>query len=237
MITELTEKQKEAMAEWRNHCLEIGRDTSAVNKKLTEESWSKFYDILKLKTPKFWYCQSPFQAQIIINIFPNIEKIFDNFNIGQNLDQNLDQNIWHNIRQNIEQNIGQNTKIDFIYTYSWGQHDIGWISYYKFYEKYGLLKNDKNFEIFNMWYDLACSSGWSYTFENMVFVCENSFWAVVALNVLPYYENSILYYFGKSSVTILIVSFTNVHGFCGHMDYFVPLLLYMESVLILIYVV
>ena len=63
-------------------------------------------------------------------------------------------------------------KLNYIDTYSWCQHDIGWIAYYKYFEKYGLLPNDKNFDIFDIWHDLACSCGWCYTFENIIFVCE-----------------------------------------------------------------
>lgn len=71
--------------------------------------------------------------------------------------------VWESINQN---------KLKWISTYSWGQHDIGWIGYCKYYEKYKLLPNDENFKILDIWYDLARSCGWCYTFENMVFVCE-----------------------------------------------------------------
>lgn len=80
-------------------------------------------------------------------------------------------NIWSNIWSNIKSNINK-LKFDYISTISWCQHDIGWIGYYKYYEKYGLLPTNEYFEIFNIWYDLACSCGWCYTFENIVFVCE-----------------------------------------------------------------
>lgn len=166
MIEKLTKEQEAGIKEWQEHCLKIGRDTSPVNKKIVEQSWLKFYKILGKEKPSFWYCQSPLQAQIIINIFPEIQKIFD-IKKGAN--------IWADIRANIGDNIGDNIKkLDFKYidTYSWCQHDINWIGYYKYFEKYGLLPYDKNFEIFDIWYDLACSCGWCYTFENIVFVCE-----------------------------------------------------------------
>src|SRR3990167_8894364 len=282
MIEKLTKEQELGISEWQQHCLKIGRDTSPVNKKLTEESWKKFYFILKKNTPSFWYCQSPLQAQIIINIWPKIEKIiklslganiraniweniganiweniraniWENIgenieaniranieeniraNIGENIEENIraniraniwanigeniraniweniGANIWENIRANIWENIGENieaniranieeniraniwanigeniraniraniwanirdNKLKYIETFSWCQHDINWIGYYKYFEKYGLLPTDNNFKIFNIWYDLACSCGWCYTFENMVFVCE-----------------------------------------------------------------
>ena len=227
MIEKLTKEQEKGILDWQQHCLKIGRDTSPINKKLVEQSWGKFYKILNKEKPLFWYCQSPLQAQIIINIFPEIVKIFkvtdkgDNIraniwdNIGDNIWDNIGDNIWDNIRANIRDNIGANIwaniganirdniganiraniganigdnirdniganiganikKMDlkWIDTYSWCQHDIGWIAYYKYFDKYGLLPHDKNFEIFDIWYDLACSCGWCYTFENIVFVCE-----------------------------------------------------------------
>ena len=219
MKDKLTKKQEYGIAEWREHCLKIGRDTSPINKKVTEESWNKFYKILKKDKPKFWYCQSPLQAQIIINIFPEIVKAFkvvdkgenigDNIreniwvniweniraniganiranigenigeNIGANIGDNIRDNIWDNIWDNIGENIGanirdniNNTKLENIETYSWCQHDINWIAYHKYFEKYGLLPYDENFKIFDIWYDLACSCGWCYTFKNIVFVCE-----------------------------------------------------------------
>ena len=226
-IDKLTPKQEKGLTEWREHCLNIGRDTSPINKDLTEKSWKKFYQILGKKEPVFWYCQSPLQAQIVINIFPEIVKIFEitdkGANIGANIRANIGDNIWANIRDNIwanirdniwaniranigdniwanigdnigdniRANIGDNIraniwanieanirdnikkmKLNYIDTYSWCQHDIGWIAYYKYFEKYGLLPNDKNFDIFDIWHDLACSCGWCYTFENIIFVCE-----------------------------------------------------------------
>ena len=71
-VEKLTKEQEIGVLDWQKHCLDIGRDTSPINKKLTEKSWIKFYEILGKKKPLFWYCQSPLQAQIIINIFPEI---------------------------------------------------------------------------------------------------------------------------------------------------------------------
>ena len=176
-IEKLTLEQEKGIKEWQEHCLKIGRDTSPINKKLSEKSWIKFYEILGKKKPFFWYCQSPLQAQIIINMFPEIQKIFfieKGANIWANIWDNIRDNIWANIRANIGDNI-KKLNFNWIDTYSWCQHDINWIAYYKYFEKYGLLPYDKNFEIFDIWYDLACSCGWCYTFENIVFVCEKPY--------------------------------------------------------------
>src|SRR3990167_9394349 len=111
MIEKLTKEQELGILEWQQHCLKIGRDTSPVNKKLTEESWNKLYFILKKNIPSFWYCQSPLQAQIIINIWPEIEKIIKSSlgdNIWNNIGNNIRDNIWNNIRDNIRNNIGNN---------------------------------------------------------------------------------------------------------------------------------
>lgn len=225
MITQLTKEQEEGITLWREHCIKIGRDTSPINKELTEKSFNEFYEILKKDKPLFWYCQSPMQAQIIINIFSrqninenvghnindNIEEnIWQNIaknvtknimkniaknirhNIWQNIKENVEESIWEsiwqnighnighnigrnigdNIRLNIEENIEENQKINFINVWLWGQHDINWIAYYKYYEKFGLLPYDENFRYLNIWYDLAKSCGWCYAFEKIVFVCE-----------------------------------------------------------------
>ena len=182
MITKLTKKQEDGIIEWREHCLKIGRDTSPINKELTETSWNKFYKMLGKKEPTFWYCQSPLQAQVVINLLQQrfFKDIFNLRNdIRSKIRSKIRSNIWDNIRNNISDNISDNirnnikeTKFNYIETYSWCQHDINWVAYYKYYEKYGLLPYDRNFEIFNIWYDLACSCGWCYTFENIVFVCE-----------------------------------------------------------------
>ena len=313
-ITKLTEKQIKGIIEWRDHCLEIGRDCGEVSKATTEKVWCSFYKKLNLQKPMFWYCQSPYQAQILINYFKtnigenilgniqgnigininknisknisknigedifkkiqrNIRKnirenIGDNIgenigenilgniqrnirknireniglnirenirenisknisknigeniglnireniqgnisknigeniskniskNIGENIGENIQGNIRENISKNISKNIGENIgeniqgnirenigekigekirgNIYFVPTYSWGQHDIGWVSYYLFYFHYGLLKKNEDFSIIKQWYELSKSCGWCYTFENIVFVCE-----------------------------------------------------------------
>src|SRR3990167_10132445 len=121
MITKLTAEQERGVVEWREHCIRIGRDTSSINKTVAEKSWSEFYKILNMEKPLFWYCQSPLQAQIIINIFPEIQKIFkikkgdniwDNIeaNIRANIGDNIGANIWDNIEANIRANIGDNIR-------------------------------------------------------------------------------------------------------------------------------
>ena len=115
------------------------------------------------------------------NIWQNIEKnIGENIweNIWQNIGENIGQNIWKNIgqntRQNIEKNIGENIweNIEWVDFFCQGQHDINWTKYYLYYRDSGLLENDDNFKIMDLWHDLAKSAGWCYTFENIVFVCE-----------------------------------------------------------------
>jgi len=205
MITKLTEKQKKGIDDWTEHCLKIGRDTSPINKEITETSWKKVYKILNKKEPKFWYCQSPLQAQIVINslfskknvgknigtnIAENIRrKIRNNVRanivekIGANIWANIWEKIWENIAEKIAEKIGVNIlanilanikkdTFNYIYTTSWCQHDIAWIGYYKYFEEYGLLQKDRDFEIIDIWHDLSKACGWCYTFENIVFVCE-----------------------------------------------------------------
>ena len=93
MITKLTKEQELGIAEWQKHCLQIGRDTSPVNKEVVEKSWCEFYKILGKKEPMFWYNQSPFQAQIIINLFQK-GSFKDITNIVSNIKSNIDSNTY-----------------------------------------------------------------------------------------------------------------------------------------------
>ena len=199
-INKLTDKQELGIIEWRDHCIDIGRRTDSVDKKNTEKAWTQFYQKLGLKRPYYWYCQSPLQANVIINILKNVSaKIRDNIgvNIGVNIRDNLRENTGVNISENISENIGDKIVVKnrdnivvkirdnivvnignyeliptYIPTYGWCQHDIHWIAYFLFFERYSLLKTNSDFEVIKIWYLLAKSCGWCYTFENMVFVCE-----------------------------------------------------------------
>ena len=262
--------------EYQKEGLDIGRDTGPVDRETTERVFSEFYKRLGEKKPAFWYCQSPFQAQIIINLLENIDEniaenigsniesnirsnidenilsniyenideniesniwsnIYENIdknivenigsnirsNIDENIAENIESNIWSNIAENIVENIGSNIRsniyeniaeniesniwsniyeniyenivsnivsnirsniglnirsnIDenrYIFTYCWGQHDIGWVQYNSYFVNSGLLPEDDNFAIIRMWKDLSKSAGWCYTLKNVVFVCE-----------------------------------------------------------------
>ena len=58
MITKLTKRQEKYIDIWREKCLAIGKNTSDIDKKTTEKVLSKFYQLLKLKPPAFWYCHT-----------------------------------------------------------------------------------------------------------------------------------------------------------------------------------
>jgi len=122
------------------------------------------------------------KANIRDNIWANIENniganIKDNIraNIGANIGDNIGDNIGNNIRDNIGDSVIANIENSIKEATAlacWGQHDIGWISYFSYYRDAGLLAMDENFSIIDMWLDLAKSAGWCYTFENLVVVCE-----------------------------------------------------------------
>jgi len=116
MITELTAKQEKGIKEWRDHCLAIGRDTSPVDREATMSVFNDFYKRLGYKPPRYWWCQSPFSARTIINLFKNgtigiIKKEIGNNiedNLGTNIRVNIEDNIWMDFGVIIENNIWAN---------------------------------------------------------------------------------------------------------------------------------
>lgn len=69
MSIKLTKEQEEQILKWQDKCLEIGRNCNSIDKKVIEENWDKLYKEGGLEKPLYWYCQSPKQAQLILNLF------------------------------------------------------------------------------------------------------------------------------------------------------------------------
>ena len=169
MIKELTQKQKDGIVEYQKLGLEIGRSTTEINKGKVENALTKIYEIINLKKPQIVYCSSPLMAQVFINLMSNntnneeniLANIRENIganirdNIWENIGANIRDNIWANIRANIganiRANIGENNlanirenNLEYHYINIWGQYDIHWIMYYKYYNDFGLIKDDGN---------------------------------------------------------------------------------------------
>ena len=112
-LNELTEEQEIQLSVFRDEYLKIGLNTCPINKKESERIISSIYkDYLSLDKPYIWYCDSPLQAQYIINILKaNLgDNLLDNLwvNLFANLQANLRANLVNNLQANLDINLRDN---------------------------------------------------------------------------------------------------------------------------------
>ncbi len=77
------------MVSWRDECLKIGLSTDKMDAQASVEVLTDFYRRIGKPTPKFFLCQSPFQAQLEINILRSGKLA----NLVANLQDNLGDNL------------------------------------------------------------------------------------------------------------------------------------------------
>jgi hypothetical protein len=102
MIEKLTTKQEVQLETHKAEWLNYGRSTEPMDKKTAVAALKYFYQRLGKKTPYFWFCDSPFQANLLLNIL-NDGKLGDN--LRANLRDNLGDNLWDNLRANLWDNL------------------------------------------------------------------------------------------------------------------------------------
>ena len=118
------------------------------------------------KIPYIWFCQSPLQAQIIINLLKNKDKanlkanLGDNLvnNLRNNLEANLKANLGNNLENNLRNNLEDNLRELKFESFSWYGNisDYGWTCFYDFIN-HELIPTYKT-EIWSNWLDLIDSN-------------------------------------------------------------------------------
>ena len=166
MIDSLTPEQEKQLISFREDCLKIGLQTGPANIEGCVEPLNYIYKTyLKKDPPYIWHCQSPLQAQLIINLLKHFAK--------EGLGNNLWNNLWNNLRNNLWNNLRNNLKTEYEPTELWGSLDIFWICFYKFPEMFlGIKYTKEESEGLDQMYKLSQNSFFVYTFDNVVFVCD-----------------------------------------------------------------
>jgi hypothetical protein len=177
----MTPEQTAAMYRHRDEALAWGRCTDPANKPEAERVVMEFYAKIGKPTPRFWWCQSPWQAQMVMNIAKNAKALPDNLranlgdNLRANLRDNLGDNLWANLRANLRDNLGDNlgdNKLEYFPMELWGQMELYWISYYSFAPTIGIKFTPDQQALLNNWESLGHSSGFWFPFEGICFMCD-----------------------------------------------------------------
>lgn len=182
-IDALKPEQEQQLVAFRQRWLDIGRATGPAKLEAVRPVLNDWYSCLGHGAPYIWHCQSPMQAQIIINLLKS--------GLGANLSGNLRANLWHNLGDNLSANLRHNLganvwanlmagradalDVDLTYHATWvdGSYDAYWIAYYLFPHLYlRPMHTDEQIALLNQWATVAQNSGIIYTFEHIAFVCD-----------------------------------------------------------------
>lgn len=93
-IEKLTLEQEQALSEWRDRWLTIGRTPGAANMEAVKPIIADFYSRLGYEAPLFVNCQSPLRAQMHINLMHKQLEWQPNQWLGEQLRGELEWRLW-----------------------------------------------------------------------------------------------------------------------------------------------
>ena len=133
-INKLTKVQEQKMPIYLKKWLDNGYSTKPLNREKTAQSIKWLYEFKNLNAPTLWFCESPLQVQLIINLLKN-----DLINLMPNLRDNL----WTNLRDNL-----WNKKLKFEYFLS-PAFESSWVAFYDFVLNEIFPERKEKFSVFN----------------------------------------------------------------------------------------
>lgn len=145
-IEKLTPEQEIRFKEFRQQWFKIGTSTEPADRPRAEKAITELYKLLKKKKPKFVWCDSPMQAEIIIN-------------------QDRDPDILDKVKRG-------EAKLEFNGTWFWGAQESYWIAFYLFCAEIGVKYKKQDDKTLNLWAEISQSCTWFYPFENVCLICE-----------------------------------------------------------------
>ena len=100
-IETLTKEQEEKIPIYLQKYYDRVYKGLKIDKSKAEKSIKNIYTNAGYKEPIIWYCQSPWQAQIVINLLKES-------NLGSNIESNLRSNLGSNLESNLKSNLRYN---------------------------------------------------------------------------------------------------------------------------------
>ena len=156
-INKLTKDQEAELVKFREQYRKIGtscRSMTQQEKLSVQRVIADFYKRIERDNPLIFFCQSPWQANMEINI-----------SMSNYLRANLGANLGANLRDN--------NAIKYNATYLWGQLDASWIAYYLYpHVCIRKMHTAEQMEILSGWNILAQSCNFWWAFDKIVFVSQ-----------------------------------------------------------------
>ena len=113
----MTKEQETLVPIYLKKWLDNGYSTQPLDTVKAANSIKWLYEFAGKKAPYMWFCDSPIQAQLLINLFKDVnfqkrlgENLWSNLrsNLGSNLESNLESNLLSNLGSNLRSNLGSN---------------------------------------------------------------------------------------------------------------------------------
>ena len=188
----LTKEQENLIIQTRNEWIDRFNNTKRINQKQFENGVKWLYeDLLKKKNPKILYCESWLEALVTIYVLQNYNGINVGANVWANVGDNVRDNVRANVEANVRANVGDNVRAnvwDNVRANVWANvraelqkifsnysnylgsgSNFGWVSFYDYFEKIGILENDN----FKKYKSLIQAGAFEvYEYENFVFAIQ-----------------------------------------------------------------
>jgi len=173
MKNKLTKKEEELMIDVRNEWINRFNSLNFDEQKC-KEFVNYCYELSNFKKPTILFLDSPLGCQyakhiIMANVRANVwDNVRDNVwaNVEANVRDNVRDNVEDNVRDNVRDSV-RNNEIKYEYFCYRDCSDFGWVAFYDFFTKIGIINDDK----FNKYKELIqCNIFMWLSFQNIAIV-------------------------------------------------------------------
>jgi len=169
-IDKLTPEQEAYLPIFRQKYFEIGISTEKADKTKAEKAITEMYKKLGKKEPIYLWGDSYFSVNIFIAIIKKYISLEHDQLHGQ-LRGQLHGQLSDQLGGQLHGQLGD-LRLEYNYTYMWGQHDAYWIAFYKFCEEIGVKYKKEDSKMLGLWDDLSQSCGWWIPYDGICFISE-----------------------------------------------------------------
>ena len=176
-LTELTSEQESLMYKVRDEWIDLFfnnvKDQRGIDKPRFEEGITWLYtDLLKKPAPRIVYCDSWLSCIMTISILKKFDQASDSVStsVKDSVWASVMASVWDSVWDSVMTSVWDSVMTTYNqYSYYVRADDYGWVAFYDFFEKTGIL----NHEPFRKYKDLIKSGVLvTYMYENIVFAVQ-----------------------------------------------------------------
>ena len=186
-ITELTPEQEAMFSEYVRRWTAIGRCCDPADRGKAEQAIRLMYQAGGCEPPpKIVWCTSPLASALTRSIARQLQKDSIRDSVGDSVWGSVSDSVWGSIRDSVGASVWgsvgdsvgasvgdsiRGSVRDSVRASVYGQHDAGWLSFYRFFQDIGL--DSETAKLKGLWM-LCESAGWALPHENICWVSERT---------------------------------------------------------------